>query len=68
MAHFTERVRTQRDLARRRGLLLLGLTQLVQHLAGVSTPDFSLIFHAFRLAQASERAARGQPIRSWREG
>ncbi len=28
-------------------LLLLGLTQLVQHLAGVSTPDFSLIFHAF---------------------
>lgn len=28
-------------------LLLIGLTQLVQHLAGVNTPDFSLIFHAF---------------------
>ena len=28
----------------------------------------SLIFHAVRLAQAGERAARGQPIRSWLEG
>lgn len=28
----------------------------------------SLIFHAVRLAQANERAARGQPIRSWLEG
>ena len=28
----------------------------------------SLIFHAVRLAQASEAAARGQPIRSWLEG
>ena len=27
----------------------------------------SLIFHAVRLAQASERAARGTPIRSWLE-
>jgi hypothetical protein len=25
----------------------------------------SLIFHAVRLAQASERAARGQPVTSW---
>jgi phosphatidylglycerophosphate synthase len=28
----------------------------------------SLIFHAVRLAQASEASARGQPIRSWLEG
>jgi len=28
----------------------------------------SLIFHAVRLAQASEQAARGLPIRSWLEG
>jgi phosphatidylglycerophosphate synthase len=28
----------------------------------------SLIFHAVRLAQANERAARGQPIVSWLEG
>lgn len=28
----------------------------------------SLIFHAVRLAQASEAAARGQPVRSWLEG
>ena len=28
----------------------------------------SLIFHAVRLAQASERAARGQPLVSWLEG
>ena len=28
----------------------------------------SLIFHAVRLAQASEQAARGEPIRSWLEG
>ena len=27
----------------------------------------SCIFHAVRLAQASERAARGQPVRSWLE-
>jgi hypothetical protein len=27
----------------------------------------SLIFHAVRLAQASEQAARGKPIRSWLE-
>jgi hypothetical protein len=27
----------------------------------------SLIFHAVRLAQASERAARGQPVLSWLE-
>jgi membrane protein len=27
--------------------MLLGLTELVRHLAGVATPDFSLIFHAF---------------------
>jgi hypothetical protein len=28
----------------------------------------SLIFHAVRLAQASEQAARGQKIVSWLEG
>jgi hypothetical protein len=27
----------------------------------------SLIFHAVRFAQASERAARGQPVTSWLE-
>jgi hypothetical protein len=28
----------------------------------------SLIFHAVRLAQASEATARGKPVRSWLEG
>jgi phosphatidylglycerophosphate synthase len=48
------------------GALLFGRPDLGLELVAYWTL-ISLIFHAVRLAQASERTARGEPVRSWLE-